>query len=238
MQINSIDTPQDSLLLINKPYSWTSFDVVKKVKGILKSKMKTKIKVGHAGTLDPLATGLLIICTGSHTKKADSLLGLEKVYTGQIRIGATTPSYDLETEMENECDISNITEDDIRNTTKLFIGEIDQYPPIFSAKKVDGKKLYEHARKGSDVEIKISKVTIYDFEITNINMPYIDFKVKCSKGTYLRSLAHDFGQKLGVGGHLTALRRTDIGEYSVENSIEITDFQYFFKLNNPETTLL
>ena len=229
MQINSIETPHDSILLIDKPYGWTSFDIVKKIKAIIRNKTKNKVKVGHAGTLDPLATGLLIICTGSHTKKAEALVGLDKVYTGQIRIGATTPSFDLETEPENIKDISKISELDIHNATNIFLGEIKQYPSIFSAKKIDGKKMYEHARKGNDIEIKASTVNIHEFKITTINLPYLDFKIRCSKGTYIRSIANDYGQALNVGGHLTALRRTEIREFSIDKAININDFELLFQ---------
>ena len=213
------------VLLIDKPLEWTSFQAVNKIRWHIKQRFQIKkIKVGHAGTLDPLASGLLIICTGKQTKEIHVYQGQEKEYTGTITIGATTPSYDLETEIDNTFPTAHITKELIHDTTKQFLGEIDQKPPIFSAIKKEGKRLYELARKGETAEIKSRKVTIDEFEITNINLPNIDFRVVCSKGTYIRSLAYDFGKALHSGGHLPALRRTKIGTFSVEKAKSIEDF--------------
>jgi len=213
------------VLLIDKPLEWTSFQAVNKIRWHIKQRFQIKkIKVGHAGTLDPLASGLLIICTGKQTKEIHVYQGQEKEYTGTITIGATTPSYDLETEIDNTFTTAHITKELIHDTTKQFLGEIDQKPPIFSAIKKEGKRLYELARKGETTEIKSRKVTIDEFEITNINLPNINFRVVCSKGTYIRSLAYDFGKALHSGGHLSALRRTKIGTFSVEKAKSIEDF--------------
>lgn len=213
------------VLLIDKPLEWTSFQAVNKIRWHIKQRFQIKkIKVGHAGTLDPLASGLLIICTGIQTKEIHVYQGQEKEYTGTFTIGATTPSYDLETEIDNTFPTAHITKELIHDTTKQFLGEIDQKPPIFSAIKKEGKRLYELARKGETAEIKSRKVTIDEFEITNINLPNIDFRVVCSKGTYIRSLAYDFGKALHSGGHLSALRRTKIGTFSVEKAKSIEDF--------------
>ena len=213
------------VLLIDKPLEWTSFQAVNKIRWHIKQRFQIKkIKVGHAGTLDPLASGLLIICTGKQTKEIHVYQGQEKEYTGTITIGATTPSYDLETEIDNTFPTAHITKELIHDTTKQFLGEIDQKPPIFSAIKKEGKRLYELARKGETAEIKSRKVTIDEFEITNINLPNIDFRVVCSKGTYIRSLAYDFGKALHSGGHLSALRSTKIGTFSVEKAKSIEDF--------------
>lgn len=184
-----------------------------------------KIKVGHAGTLDPLASGLLIICTGKFTKRIPELQGMEKEYTGTFHLGATTPSYDLETEVNATFPTTHINDELIHKTVEQFLGEIDQKPPVFSAIKKDGKRLYEHARKGEEVEIASRKTTIHEFEITRIALPEVDFRVVCSKGTYIRSLAHDFGIALQSGAHLTALRRTKIGAFDVENAISPQDFE-------------
>lgn len=215
------DFQNGQIILIDKPLTWSSFQAVNKLKYILKRKynLPKKFKIGHAGTLDPLATGLLIICTGKFTKKITEIQAQTKEYTGTITVGATTPSYDLETEVDSNFPINHIDEELIQQTAKKFIGEIDQKPPVFSAIKKDGKRLYEHARAGEEVEIQSRKTTIYEFEITRITLPEIDFRVQCSKGTYIRSLAFDFGVALKSGAHLTALRRTKIGDYSVENAV-------------------
>lgn len=215
------DFQNGQIILIDKPLTWSSFQAVNKLKYILKRKynLPKKFKIGHAGTLDPLATGLLIICTGKFTKKIIEIQAQTKEYTGTITVGATTPSYDLETEVDANFPINHIDEELIQQTAKKFIGEIDQKPPVFSAIKKDGKRLYEHARAGEEVEIQSRKTTIYEFEITRIALPEIDFRVQCSKGTYIRSLAFDFGVALKSGAHLTALRRTKIGDYSVENAV-------------------
>ncbi len=213
------------VLLIDKPLNWTSFQVVNKLRWEIRQTFNIKkIKVGHAGTLDPLATGLLIICTGKMTKQIDSFQGQIKEYTGTIVLGSTTPSYDLETEINNTFSTSHLTPDLIKETVNQFIGEIDQFPPIFSALKKEGKRLYEYARAGEKVDIKSRKITIQTFEITSIENLNIHFRVVCSKGTYIRSLAHDFGKALNCGGHLSSLRRTKIGEFSVIDAVNIDDF--------------
>jgi len=216
---------EGKVLLIDKPLNWTSFQAVNKIRWHIKQRFKIKkIKVGHAGTLDPLATGLLIICCGKETKNINTYQGQIKEYTGTFTIGATTPSYDLETEVDKTYPTDHISETLVKETTQQFIGTIQQKPPIFSAIKKDGKRLYEIARKGETTEIKSREVTISEFEITNINFPKVDFRVVCSKGTYIRSLAYDFGLALNSGAHLSVLRRTKIGNFSVENSLTINDF--------------
>jgi len=220
------DFQTGQVLLIDKPLHWTSFQAVNKMKWVLKSKLGLKkIKIGHAGTLDPLATGLLLVCTGKFTKRITELQGQAKEYTGTFYIGATTPSYDLETEIDHTFPITHINNNLIHETVKQFLGEIDQKPPIFSAIKKDGIRLYEHARAGAAVEIASRKTTIHEFEITRIALPEIDFRVVCSKGTYIRSLAYDFGKAMESGSHLTALRRTKIGDYNVNNAMDVTLFE-------------
>ena len=218
---------EGQILLIDKPLNWSSFQAVNKLKYILKRKydLPKKFKIGHAGTLDPLATGLLIVCTGKFTKKITEIQGQAKEYTGTFTIGATTPSYDMETEINETFPSEHITEALIQETTKQFVGEIDQKPPVFSAIKKDGIRLYEHARAGEEVEIAFRKTTIYEFEITRIALPEIDFRVVCSKGTYIRSLAFDFGKAMQSGGYLSVLRRTKIGKYSVDNGISPEAFE-------------
>jgi len=209
-------------LLINKPLTWTSFDVVKKIRNILRSHYQVKkIKVGHAGTLDPLATGLLVVCTGKFTKRINEFQGQEKEYTGTITLGGTTPSFDLETEIGQTYPTEHLAEKQIRDTCAQFTGEITQVPPVFSALKQDGKRLYELARKGEKVEVKSRQVTIRKFEITRIELPEVDFRVSCSKGTYIRSLANDFGKALNSGGHLSALCRTRIGDFQLKEAFDI-----------------
>ncbi|MBO9582605.1 MAG: tRNA pseudouridine(55) synthase TruB [Flavobacterium sp.] len=228
-------TPEEYLegqvLLIDKPLKWSSFQAVNKLKYLLINKvgLPKKFKIGHAGTLDPLATGLLLICTGKFTKRIAELQGQAKEYTGTFYIGATTPSYDLETEIDQTFPTDHINEDLIHETVKQFLGEIDQKPPIFSAIKKDGVRLYEHARAGESIEIESRKTTIHEFEITRIELPEVDFRVVCSKGTYIRSLAYDFGKAMNSGSHLTVLRRTKIGDYDVKNAIDITLFEESFK---------
>jgi tRNA pseudouridine55 synthase len=214
--LKDYSSPEGHVILVDKPLEWTSFDVVKKLKYALNIK-----KVGHAGTLDPLATGLLILCTGKKTKEIESYQKQDKEYEGTLVIGQTTPSFDLETEPSEPVDISSISEKDILNAAQEFVGTIDQTPPIFSAVKVAGKRAYSHARKGNTVEMKSRKVRITTFEIININLPEIRFAVNCSKGTYIRSLANDFGKALGVGAYLKQLRRTKIGTFSVDNALTI-----------------
>ena len=210
---------------INKPINWTSFDVVKYVRGVFKKYTRfKKIKVGHAGTLDPLATGLLVVCTGKMTKSITDFQGQEKEYTGIIRLGGTTPSYDLETDINQKFPTEHLNHEMINDAVNNFIGEIEQYPPIFSALKKDGKRLYEFARSGESVDIKPRKVAILEFEITSINNFDVSFRIKCSKGTYIRSIANDFGKILNTGGHLINLRRTKIGEFDVSNALNPTEF--------------
>jgi len=221
------------VLLIDKPLNWTSFQAVNKLRWEIRRAFGIKkIKVGHAGTLDPLATGLLIICTGKMTKQINTFQAQIKEYTGTIVLGSTTPSYDLETEIDKTFPTKHITEDLIKDTTTQFIGDISQYPPIFSAIKKDGKRLYEFARAGETVEIKPRTIRITEFEITKIDTSTslstssinVHFRVVCSKGTYIRSLAHDFGKALESGAHLSALRRTKIGDYNVNNALSIENF--------------
>ncbi|EDM43649.1 pseudouridylate synthase (pseudouridine synthase) [unidentified eubacterium SCB49] len=224
------DYQAGQVILIDKPLNWTSFQVVNKVRWLIKQQFKIKkIKVGHAGTLDPLATGLLILCTGKFTKQIETYQAQHKEYTGTITLGATTPSYDLETEIDNTFDILEINEAQILENTKQFVGEIDQRPPVFSALKKEGKRLYEYARAGETVEVPTRKITISEFDITSIDMPDAHFRVACSKGTYIRSLAHDFGATLNNGAHLSALRRTKIGDFSVDNAISIEAFEDLIK---------
>lgn len=219
------DFQSGQILLIDKPLHWTSFQVVNKLRWELKQKFKLKnLKVGHAGTLDPLATGLLIICTGKMTKQIDTFQAQIKEYTGTMVLGSTTPSYDLETEIDNTFPTDHITPQLIEETTKQFIGDIQQYPPVFSAIKKDGKRLYEFARAGEEVEIKARHISIEQFEITNVDGLNLDFRIVCSKGTYIRSLAHDFGKALGSGAHLSALRRTKIGDFNVAHAVTVVDF--------------
>ena len=205
-------------LLVDKDLDWTSFDVVKKIKNIIKCK-----KVGHAGTLDPLATGLLIICTGKNTKKINDIQNQDKVYTGEFILGKSTPSHDLETEFNSQKDIKNITSDRIEEVSKRFVGEQLQRPPKFSAVKVNGKRAYEYARDNEEVKIKEKNINIYEFKIIEFNLPNISFKISCTKGTYIRSIARDFGEKLGCGAVLSKLRRTEIGNYNVEDAFKVND---------------
>lgn len=221
----SEDYLNGQVLLIDKPLNWTSFQVVNKLRWEIKRAFGLKkIKVGHAGTLDPLATGLLVICTGKMTKQIDQFQAQEKEYTGTFVLGSTTPSFDLETEIDRQYPTSHLTKPIILETAAQFVGDIQQAPPVFSAIKKDGKRLYEFARAGEEVTIKTRKVTIQEFEITNINGLHIDFRVVCSKGTYIRSLAHDFGNALNSGAHLYQLRRTKIGELKIEDSLSIEAF--------------
>ncbi len=208
------------ILLIDKPLEWSSFQAVNALKWAIRKKFNLKkFKIGHAGTLDPLATGLLIICTGKFTKKIPELQGQVKEYTGTFTLGATTASYDMETEVDQTFPTDHITDELIQASTKQFLGEIEQVPPVFSALRKNGKRLYEYAREGIEVEIKSRKIEIFEFEITQITMPKVHFRVVCSKGTYIRSLAHDFGKSLQSGAYLTALRRTKIGDFNVINAV-------------------
>jgi len=208
------------VLLINKPLQWTSFDAVRKIRNLIKIP-----KVGHAGTLDPLATGLLIICTGKFTKKINEYMGMEKEYTGTITLGATTASFDLETKPESFKDISFLNEEKLQTATQQFIGNILQVPPQFSAIKKDGKRLYESARQGIEVKVEARPITISAFELTKIELPVVYFRVVCSTGTYIRSLANDFGATLGVGGYLSSLCRTRIGNFALQNALSIENFE-------------
>jgi tRNA pseudouridine55 synthase len=224
---------EGQVILVDKPLTWSSFQAVNKLKYALKRELglPKKFKIGHAGTLDPLATGLLIICTGKFTKRITEIQGQPKEYTGTFKLGATTPSYDLETEIDRNFSISHIDANLINQKIPQFLGEIDQKPPVFSAIKKDGIRMYEHARAGAEIEMESRKTTIHEFEITRIDLPEIDFRVVCSKGTYIRSLAHDFGKALESGAHLTVLRRTKIGDYSVEHGVLPDDFENKIKGN-------
>lgn len=217
--INLEELHEGRILLIDKPLDWTSFDVVKKIRwNICNGFGIKKIKVGHAGTLDPKASGLLIVCTGKLTKKIDEIQAQTKVYTGTIKLGATTPTFDTESDEDQTFPVNHITTELIQQTIPQFIGEIQQHPPVHSAVKKDGKRLYELARAGKEVETEARNIRIDKFEITNVEMPFLDFEVQCGKGTYIRSLANDFGAALNSGGYLTALRRTKIGDFSVEDA--------------------
>ena len=219
-QTFTVEEVQEGLILsIDKPIGWTSFQVVNKIRWHLKNQTGLKkLKVGHAGTLDPLATGLLLLCTGKKTKSISQLQQKEKIYTGTITLGATTPSYDLETDIDNRFPTKHLTEDLLSETTKKFTGTIEQLPPLFSAVKKEGKRLYEYARAGDKPVIEARKVIVSKFELKRIELPELDFEIKCSKGTYIRSLAHDFGKKVQSGGYLSALKRTGNGDFSLEEA--------------------
>lgn len=226
------DFAAGELLLINKPYKWTSFDVVGKIRNSLKPQ---KLKVGHAGTLDPLATGLLIICTGKLTKQIDTFQAEEKEYTGTMILGASTPSFDMETAIDATFEIDKITEEDIYNATAPFIGEITQYPPAHSAVKVNGERLYIKARLGEEVELRQRHVTVSAFEITRIALPEVDFRIVCSKGTYIRSLVSDFGKRLNNAAYLSVLTRTRSGNFLLENAFEVADLVQYLREKRNET---
>lgn len=215
---------EGKVLLINKPLKWTSFDVVKKVRNLIRIK-----KVGHAGTLDPLATGLLIVCTGKFTKKINEYMAQEKEYTGTFTLGAVTSTYDLESEPRDFKPLENISELDIINAARKFIGEIEQIPPAHSAIKVDGKKMYELARKGKEVKLEPRKISVSEFEITKTELPLVYFRVVCSTGTYIRSLAHDMGKELGCGAYLSSLCRTRIGNFKIKDAMSIEEFEASLK---------
>ncbi len=218
-------TDEGTLLLVDKPYKWTSFDVVRKIRNKLKIK-----KVGHAGTLDPLATGLLIVCTGKMTKKINEFQDMEKEYEGELVLGKTTPSYDLETMVNQEFEIKHITEKDIYNAATNLTGQLMQVPPVFSAVKVDGERVYKKARRGEEVELKAKEIFVKEFEITSINLPSISFRITCSKGTYIRSLVRDFGESLQSGAYMSVLRRTKIGGFEVKNALTME--QWVTKVSN------
>lgn len=220
------DFIEGELLLIDKALNWTSFDVVKKVRYLLLRHLHMKkLKVGHAGTLDPLATGLLILCTGKMTKQIDSIQAQQKEYTGTIRLGASTPSADLETSIDQHYPTEHLSEALIKEAAKKFTGQIKQYPPIFSAKKIEGKRAYDYAREGKEVQMRPNMVDVEVFEILKVDMPELHFRIVCSKGTYIRSLARDLGRELKSGGHLTALRRTAIGNYRIEDAQSVEAFE-------------
>ena len=223
-------TPEDfktgQILVFDKPLEWTSFQLVNKVRWLIrKSCGIKKIKVGHAGTLDPLATGVLVICTGKFTKKIPELQGTEKEYTGTFTLGATTPSYDMETEVDKTYDTAHIADEDLDGAALQLTGEIEQTPPVFSALKKDGKRLYEYARKGEDVKLESRPVTIHKFEVDGRRFPEVDFRIVCSKGTYIRSMANDFGIALGSGAYLSSLKRTRVGEFTIEEALDLQSFE-------------
>ncbi len=225
------DFATGELLLINKPYKWTSFDVVGKIRNSLKP---LKLKVGHAGTLDPLATGLLIICTGKLTKQIDTFQAEEKEYTGTLILGATTPSFDMETAVDSEFPFEHLTEEQIHEATSTFKGDIEQYPPAHSAVKVNGERLYVKARLGEEVELRKRYVTVNEFEITRISLPEVDFRIVCSKGTYIRSLVSDFGKKLENGAYLSKLTRTRSGNFLLQNAYEVADLVQYLRNKREE----
>jgi tRNA pseudouridine55 synthase len=234
-KINSIEDFQKGIIIpINKPYEWTSFDVVKKIKNQVSKKLRQSLnirlknfKVGHAGTLDPLAEGLVLVCTGKATKKINELMIAEKEYIATIMLGKTTPSFDLETDYDQTFSTEHINEEMVKEVLQDFIGEQQQTPPVFSAKNINGKRAYEYARKGENIEMKSNLITIYEIELIAFEMPHITFRVVCSKGTYIRSLARDIGEKLSSGAHLTRLIRTRIGDYNIEFSITLQEFENF-----------
>ena len=210
------DIINGKIILIDKPIEWTSFDVVKYIRKSLQARLKVKkIKVGHAGTLDPLATGLLIICIGKETKNISKYQELSKKYTGIIKLGETTPSYDRETEINRTYDYNHVDKNEVLKISKTFIGRQKQFPPIYSALKKDGKRMYKYAREKIEIEIEPREIEVYNFEILNFSAPYIEFVIKCSKGTYIRSIANDYGQKLNSGSHLYELKRISIGDFSI-----------------------
>jgi len=222
----SFQLEQGEILLVNKPYRWTSFDVVNSLRSFIRSKLGLKkLKVGHAGTLDPLATGLLILCTGKYTKKIDEFQSLEKEYTGTFTLGATTPSFDLETEPGHQFSLDGVNEESLQAAVKKLSGSYEQIPPVFSAKKIDGKRAYEYARKDIEVEIKPRLINISGFEITAIRFPEIDFRISCSKGTYIRAVARDLGETLACGAYLSKLCRTRIGSYHLRDAWEVDDLK-------------
>ncbi len=219
-----------STILVDKPLNWTSFDVVNKIRWNLRQALGVKkIKVGHAGTLDPLATGLLVLCIGKHTKLINDIMVGTKTYTGTILLGKTTPSFDLETKFDQEFPIDHIASEDLERVQQSFLGEQQQVPPVFSAKQIDGKRAYDLARAGIEVEMKASTVNIEDFKIDASNLPEITFEVTCSKGTYIRSIAHDFGRRLNSGGTLIELRRTRSGDLSIEDSKSVDEWIAFIR---------
>ena len=233
IDLSSLDFLKGETLLFDKPLTWSSFHVVNNIRYALKHHLGIKkIKVGHAGTLDPLATGLLIICTGKFTKRIEEFQAQEKEYTGTFTLGATTPSFDLETEVDAQFPIDHINEEMLKKTAQGFVGTIEQIPPIFSAIKIDGKRAYEYARNNEEVKIKPKIITITEFEITKVKIPEISFRIVCSKGTYIRSLARDFGIALKSGSYLSSLQRTRIGEFKLEDAFNIEEFKLLLKEND------
>lgn len=224
-EISKIDFREGAIILIDKPLEWSSFAVVNKIRWTLRHHYNLKkFKVGHAGTLDPLATGLLLVVTGKGTKQINEYMGRPKAYACQVKLGAITASYDAEAEEEQLCSVDHITLPEIEKSVHKFIGEIDQKAPIYSALKVNGQPMYKLARQGKEVEQKVRKIIIEDIQINSFNTPYINLNLRCSKGTYVRSLAHDLGQDLRVGGYLSELRRTEIGEFNIDNALSIESF--------------
>lgn len=222
----NIDFQAGKVILIDKPLEWTSFDIVNKIRGILRGKFSyKKIKVGHAGTLDPLATGLLIVCSGKMTKQIDTFQAQKKEYVTTLKLGATTPSFDRETEEDATFEYNHITEEMIADIIPKFVGTIEQMPPQYSAKRVNGQRAYIAARKGNEIELKPQSIVINSIEILKYNLPYVQIKIDCSKGTYIRALARDIGTALNSGAYLTELRRTKIGDFCVEDAMEISEFE-------------
>lgn len=220
------------ILLVDKPLEWTSFQVVNKVRHEIRNKLGIKkIKVGHAGTLDPLATGLLILCTGKKTKTIDQIQKLAKEYTGQIQLGSTTPSFDLETEIDNRFSVEHLTESDVKSAALKLTGKLSQVPPSFSAKKVNGQRAYVAARKGELLQLAPKEIEVYAFQTDCMALPEVTFRVECSKGTYIRALARDLGRETNSGGHLSSLRRTKIGEYKVEDALSIEQIAALIREN-------
>ncbi len=218
--------PEGEVLLLDKPIGWTSFDVVNLVRSFVRKIYGLKkLKVGHAGTLDPMATGLLILCTGKLTKQIDSYQGMDKVYAGQMQLGATTPSFDKETEIDNQFDISGITPEMLQTASEIFLGEIQQIPPVYSAIKIKGQRAYNYARNNEELKLKSRTVLIHEFKILNFEPPFVDFSVRCSKGTYIRALVRDFGESLRNGAFLTALKRTQIGDYKLTSASTLESFK-------------
>lgn len=237
--IDNADFLEGALLLVDKPKGWTSFDVVNKVRWLLRKKLGVKkIKVGHSGTLDPMATGLLLVCTGKWTKKLNELQGLGKAYTGTITLGGETPSYDAETDVINEKTVAQFDLGDVEKAIERFVGEIDQVPPVYSAIKIDGKRLYKSARAGKEVKPEPRKVIVEKFEVTRFELPEVDFEVHCSKGTYIRSLAHDLGQSLGCGGYLSALRRIAVGPYKVRDAFQVSELVEKLDVSDKQNTTI
>jgi len=233
VEVSNIEEFQTGKIIpVNKPYEWTSFDIVKKMKNLIWKKLRPVVeikqknfKVGHAGTLDPLAEGLVIVCTGKATKKISELMADEKEYVATIELGKTTPSYDLETDYDKSFPIDHISKELVNEALKTFIGEQDQIPPVYSAKNVNGKRAYEYARKGEELELKANTITISEIELVNFDLPKITLRIVCGKGTYIRSLAHDLGKKLESGAHLVKLIRTRIGSYKLESSVTIEEIE-------------